>query len=849
MKKADFVPVSTSTQAKKKTTKALPQLKSKHYSCNLDESSKSSLGILSFDGDLDNIQADPLCAGNINRISGINPELQQQRLLAQNSLRRISDNSFRNSEYTNFVSKTPARFESTVNESDFLRQTRNSVFNPELSSTPRPSSDIDASLEQAKATASTLSNTFQEFIHKLTTTDIDIVDACRGMQDKLSRLSTAQNDADDDTQFTPAELAHEKLLADEMAWRKEKDIPAQNVDFSATAEQSLGNLKMSMGEFFKQKSEDLQNIIPNHSPEKVYQPIPLINDTTEIVSKDDMTEPYPKESISVSEIAKVLSELNIDEIPSNGAISYFMKRMQSNKRESQCNSDKENRQPVESKGFYYDPTQSEVSENSEDSLLHYTTPSSNNKSVSSADGKESLSRYMEPSKYQESSADKSITSLRSGSSLSNLPNGKLPIESSKSELIWACTKIGKNAIKEVVVRNRSQSRLHIQVTLRGSEFRMVKNRYDTESHGILKLILRPYESRAISVTFAPHKVGAAIGLLNFTPADPELEQTKRQYIKLFGYGGHASIDVSDVLKDTTGKLWISLGDMEQNAILKQQFTIKNSGTIAGFVNIFFTPKALFSHSSVKIQPEKFIVKPSESIKVDLSYTANKQDVMYFRKTAVTDIVELGTLKLCCGEEALRGRLNRLTSKAEQNNLDIDPLAHDLSKTFKNEMIPEDVRNIKESLSSARELFQELQFKEIMLTSEHDHEKTLVSEESSIFQTLCHDASNITVIDTLKESCFKVEPTTVILTPPSKTEDTLLLTCTSNNDITFEASVVPNNQLTVVPKTRCINSGDTIALKVACKKTFSQNQNFKVIFTAAGDRVEVTVKIVLLDSYK
>lgn len=847
MKKTDFLPVSTSTQAKNKTSKALPHLKSKQFPCNLDESSKSSLGLLSLDGDFDNIQTDPLCAGKINRISSINPELQQQRLLAQNSLRRISDNSFRNSEYTNFVSKTPGRFESTVNESDLLRQTRSSVFNPELSSTPRPSADIDASLEQAKATASRLSNTFQEFIHKLTTTDIDLAEACRGMQDRLSSLSSVHNDADNSTQFTPAELAQEKLLADELAWRKEKDIPAQNVEFSTAEEESFEDIKMSMGEFFQQKSDDLQNIMPNHSPEKVYQPIPLINDTTEFVSNNDMTEPFPKDSLSVSEIAKVLSELNVEEIPASGAISYFMKCM---KQESRSNSDKENLQPNETKeGLYCDPTQSEVSENSKDTLLHYIAPSSSNKSESSGDGKESLSRYMEPSKYQESSADKSISSLRSGSSLSNLPNGKLPIESSKSELIWACTKVGKNSIKEVVVRNRSQSRLHIQVALCGSEFRMVKNRYDTESRGILRLILRPYESRAISVSFAPHKVGAAVGLLNFTPADPELQQTKKQFIKLFGYGGHASIDVSDVLKDTTGKLWISLGDMEQNAILKKQFTIKNSGTIAGFVNIFFTPKALFSHSSVTILPEKFIVKPSETVQVELSYTANKQDVMYFRKTAVTDIVELGTLKLCSGEEALRGRLNRLTKKAEQNNLEVKPLAQDLCKIFKNEMIPEDVRNMKESLSSARELFQELQFKEIMLTSEHDSDKTLVSEESSIFQTLCHDASNITVIDMLKESCFKVEPTTVILTPPSKTEDTLLVTCTSKSDITFEVSVVPNNQITVASKTRCINSGDTIPVKVACKNGFNQNQNFKVIFTAGGDRVEITVKVVLLNSYK
>lgn len=260
---------------------------------------------------------------------------------------------------------------------------------------------------------------------------------CREFREKMGRHSITNFEELDSNYFMPAEMAVDKIKADEMSWRREKDIPVEHLtDFTQSSESSFKN-KVSMGEFFQQRSEDISELIPNGSPEKTRDPIPLVENSI-------VPERERNQSLSISEIAHLLSEMN-NENPSK-VISYLLKQKKSA-------SDKENVSPNRS------PTSLKRSISPTCSTMQ--TPSLNSTakstviSMASAETESSI-----PHRTQQ---DKSICSSRSGSALSRLPDGKLPIETTHTQLVWGCVKLGKSLTQEFAIRNRSQHRMRIMV--------------------------------------------------------------------------------------------------------------------------------------------------------------------------------------------------------------------------------------------------------------------------------------------------------------------------------------------------------------------------------------------------
>lgn len=367
------------------------------------------------------------------RQSDVNEMLQKQRELAKNTLKRDS------AKFSSLF-KTPVREDSTINESDILRVSGISNFgqNVHVSSTPRTSAkdSLDFNAREVAEESRRQSEMFEALIHKLKTsgmntgwfsffvigsfciTDITISEVCKEFQDKISQsVCTSIRDVDSDC-FVPAELALEKIKADELSWRKEKDLPVENfTEFSQISNSSFKD-KVSVGEFFQQRSEDIKNIIPNISPEKTHNPVPLIESSN--ISNSTATA-NNRESLSITEIVKLLSEMN------DGNATAIISQLLKNKNTTE---DKENISP--------------------------SIPSLNS-TACQTDGRES---DISPRILQH---DKSLSSLRSGSALSSLPNGKLPIETTRTQLIWGCIKLGKSSVQEFVLRNRSQNRLRIQV--------------------------------------------------------------------------------------------------------------------------------------------------------------------------------------------------------------------------------------------------------------------------------------------------------------------------------------------------------------------------------------------------
>lgn len=281
------------------------------------------------------------------------------------------------------------------------------------------------------------------------------------------------------------------------------------------------------------------------------------------------------------------------------------------------------------------------------------------------------------------------------------------------------------------------------------EFKLLKDKNESEAVSALKILLRPLETRTLAVTFCPSAKRAFAGVLNFTPLDSDLHQSKRQMIVMFGYGGHASIEMFNSLaKDPTGKFLLTLGDLTNKTTITKTIICRNSGDLPGFVYASFEPKSVCSFVSISIVPNKFIVKPKQEISINVTYTATKEDVKYFQSTASTDILEIGVIKLYYGAEALRGRLKYLMSKARGNGLQVKSIVEELSSKFIDEDIPNDIGKLyKESVHAMKQLLQEIFPKEIVVTVEHDPDATIVPiDDTSLFQTLCQDSSNYTISD-------------------------------------------------------------------------------------------------------
>lgn len=271
--------------------------------------------------------------------------------------------------------------------------------------------------------------------------DITISEVCREFREKIGRSSIANFDDLDSDFFLPAEAVNDKIKADEMSWRREKDMPVEQVsDFTQSSECSFKN-KVSMGEFFQQRSEDINELIPNSSPEKTGNPVALVE-----ISTSNISEQHSKDSLSITEIAKLLSEMN-DDNPTK-VISCLLKQKSLNK---------ENISPNKSVKQSISPTYLRNAPTLQTPSLNTTT-----KSTIINMGHSERESNISPGTQR----DKSVSSLRSGSALSSLPDGKLPIQTTCGELIWGCVKLGKCATQEFAVRNHSQHRLRLQVRVK-----------------------------------------------------------------------------------------------------------------------------------------------------------------------------------------------------------------------------------------------------------------------------------------------------------------------------------------------------------------------------------------------
>lgn len=799
--------------------------------CNID--TEDSLGII----DISNLQNRSNSQIHNVSASDLSYELKQQRLLANSSLQRANKVAGLPSKYlrpniSNSSISNSNINESTISESDLLKSRKS----PKNTSTPRTSIASHKSPENSLSRLS-LGQSMAKLSYQIGNTDISIDNFVKEFEKAMNKGDIGVQQIDSQL-FSAAEEAASMLLADEMSWRKKNEMPITK-NFSQVSNNDISDSKLSVGAFFQQRSDTLSDFKMALSPMKSKNPIPLIDSSITFTEQDRAKNKKSSTSLSISAINKLLAET--EDTPRK-VTSYLLK------------------QGHKLSESVIDQSSLPVSKNSS-----YTSNYSDNEAMRQimAD-KENIDTQNISQKEQDINKDgrpssKSVNrplsagSTRSlSSALTSLPDGRLPIESTKRELIWGCVKVGKCVTQDFMVRNKTSKRLCLQMSLTGYDFKIRKDsRQESEPLSSAKFILHPHESKAVIVSFIPTKVGAAVDELSFALVDSNLQQTKKQFVTLWGYGGFGKVDILNLTKDLTNKFWLSLGKLDNHSIVSQKFHVKNNGTLPCFAHIRFNPKELLAFANVTVTPSFFTLLPNEKKEVIVTFVLTMEDrrVLQWSLFSNTMVTEIGSLLVISGTEVNRGRLRRLCRKSAETGLEIDSLSNILKEKIKREIMPADLSLFKETPGCLKDVLRLFTRNEVVVTIEQDPEITIMPQypdESGMFHTLCQENTTLSLETTMQTSC-KLEPAIIILIPPMKIKDSLFLISDCKKELHFKAVSNPVG-LEICPKEGTITPGRETIISVNYPKLSGKEKIvFKVLVYVENEVFEATVKVTFIHS--
>lgn len=792
---------------------------------------------------------------------------------------------------------------STISESDFFKTRSVADYQSTLHS-KNLTSFQDNSLDVPYPDRLSFSKALEDMSTKFRNSEISLKDIHEHLtKNPLNNISLSSDI------FVPAEEARDKILAHELSWRRTKDIPVSNGQSKFSIASDDHTEKDSMLNFFRNKNPDMTDIFAKGSPERKGDPEPLIFEesylsecpvresdcTNETLNKKD----DKSEILTISQIKKVLSNSQFDspkcldyfamkgprpvkksnETKNYGNSSMFLDRQEfepphystfaeqegnMNKNEVQKDYDsigaintfeKEfssvvnsvNRMSFMKGGSDYSKnlitkqnTVTVVSNNAQPST--YYNCSENKENIQLPVNHIEVNR--KPS-TPETHADKSISSVHTGSSLETLISGKIPVEATKSELIWGCVKVGKSGVQKFVLRNKINKKIRFQISVTNSAFKIANT--TTDLMFSMTVLLHSLETKSFTIVFSPTTTGVHVDKLMFSPVGTIADQQQfKQYIKLYGYGGHSAIELTNTSKDPSGRAWLSLGFFDYRLSLVKDVIIKNHGSLPAFCYTTFIPKYHYKFSNITVTPSKLILFPNDEAKVTIQLTYTKED--HKEQHIFVDVLEIGCLKMVTGDEPTRARIKRLCRKAKQNKLPLDNVIEELGTAFSNEVRISGLEKITESVGALNELSHQLIFREIILTLEKDPEKTILAtiDDTSTFETLCLNGSNDTFECTMTKKdtkCFSVEPSNIILTPPIKEIDTILLCSSSVKPLQYKIIVEPSHQIEVQPASGGI-CNETILIKIFCRNKLTYD-SFRVKVYIEDEVIEVPVKVMYI----
>ncbi|KAK5647350.1 hypothetical protein RI129_002242 [Pyrocoelia pectoralis] len=774
--------------------------------------STASLGILNLDDVKLNSFINDLEVAQIDRKSSLDDSKEL----------RLPSRYFKPSDgFTN--STCDVTSDSTVNESDLINKQKLS-FKPDDISTPRSSSTVPDYRTKHSIMRQITSKSIAELSYKIRNSNVSLAEACNQY---CRRFSFSNEIEINEESFIPGELAGDKIAEQEMLWRKELSVlGGVNIRGDSILSQCGVQDPLSISDFFHKGSE-LAELVLKKSPDRKEAPIPLIDKTLEDSSLEigsDM-----KSSLGVTELEENFS-LQDDTAKLMDLIAKMPER-KSSKRSKQA---KENLRPEKQEKSY--------SLGKSENIVKVGEPLKDSQNFS-----QELT-YQDNTNFIHTGS----SSVHTASSLESLPGGKLPIETNRIELVWGCVRLGKKKSQNFILRNRAQNKLRLQITSSNSCFRILSDNSDMDSISDLSVFMHPSESRSFKVVFMPTSIGATVGELRFSPTSTKLQMQyqKKQVLHLYGYGGYASVEIQDVSKDTNMKMWLSLGKLDNISQLHKKFNIRNVGNVSAFAFLKFTSKALYQSSKLAIYPTEIVVHPKESAVVNLTYSPTKEDVKHLFALTNHQVKEIGSIQVVTGAEVLRGRIRRLCKKLKMETGKVEnPLIEQLSKKFPNEKMPNDLNYFKETVGCVKELMQTFDLNEITVTLERDTDRTLVGQiggmdESSMFHSLC-ERMNTEIDGKLLTSSCVVEPCSIILTPPTKMTDTVLVISNSNKCLQFQTTIEPPGMLDVFPVEGILSARETVLIKISCDLKKLHQKYFKLSVYVDDDVSEVDIKVIIL----
>lgn len=176
---------------------------------------------------------------------------------------------------------------------------------------------------------------------------------------------------------------------------------------------------------------------------------------------------------------------------------------------------------------------------------------------------------------------------------------------------------------------------------------------------------------------------------------------------------------------------------------------------------------------------------------------------------------------------------------------VTELVEELSEQFDEELPSSDTIRFVESIACIKDLQQQLAYKEVILTLEQDPEMTvMVSDETTMFETVLMNQSNTVLENTVHSNQCSVMPSSIILTPPYKEADLIILTTTCSIPLKFTVVTVDEN-IVATPAKGEISSERNELIQVAFKQKNSQLKDSLLRIHAGSDVLEVHIKIINL----
>lgn len=231
-------------------------------------------------------------------------------------------------------------------------------------------------------------------------------------------------------------------------------------------------------------------------------------------------------------------------------------------------------------------------------------------------------------------------------------DGKFPLKSNTSELVWECVKLRKSVTKSFVIKNTSEKKLGLKIVVVGPGFQIVSG---IEADAV---ILQGHECRTINVAFCPTIIGKAIGKIIFKPTKNWSEETERS-VCLWAYGGSTALQLQGIERGPVGSSFLKMAETSSitSTTLKRSFSIYNKGPLNGVATIFIKPKTnqCINESHILIEPNKCVIRPDCSAAITVSYKLRRKDLERLREPSC-EVLTIGTLEVIFGSEPNRQRI-------------------------------------------------------------------------------------------------------------------------------------------------------------------------------------------------